>query len=261
MVTSGKLTRYNPHNIEKQAAKWPVLFFRHNLFDDTAFRTMQLWNRAPQGWSEPVNDSDGIIRRDLAEEYGIDAIRMAMIAADKPQDIESLLESSFKWLANLFMALQSHSSSFSESVWLETAYQMHDHILCRANMRAGMAALKKACKNARPGSNIPHAAKNLVISCLYAFAPCLAGHLAGMPANFPLSFDKLSSSFNELVAVKLGFERGGWSWHVFDKNEFVSDAKAQIIGLRWVNASAKGRNFELKNEQEGIRICLSQTGG
>lgn len=257
MVTSGRLTRYNPHQIQKQAAKWPVLFFNSSLAEDITFRTRQLWNKAPPGWVEPASNDITAISADLAQEYGIDAVRLAIVSAQN-QNAEPLLESSFKWLAGIFASFSSITNSFSEDTWLETAYQMHDHIINRHNFHAGLAALKKAHKNSRPGSNISPASKNLVLSCLSAFAPYLAGYLAGMPEQAPLSFIELTRYFDKFTVVRLGFERGGWSWHVFKKHEFAIDAASQIQKIRWVRASIGARSFELKQEGEGIRICLSR---
>ncbi len=250
------MIRYNPHSIRKQAAKWPVLFYKSSIEQDISFRTLQLWEKAEQGWLEPVCNHP---KNSDFDEYGPDAVRIAQIASSRIDKTENLLESSFKWLAGYFVSFQSPTNTFSSAIWLEAAYQIHDFILLRQNIRTALTTLKKAYKISRPGSNISNEEKNLVISCLYPFAPYLTGYLAGIPERFPVSIPALSRAFSDLAPVKIGFEHGGLAWHVFRRIELEENLKPVLRKIKWVRSATADRDFELKYEPEGIRICLPQS--
>lgn len=247
--------KYNPHSIEKQARKWPVLLFCQNLLDDVSTRTAQLYEKARPGWVDPfcikINIDDN-----LAAEYGIDASRLACLSSGSQPVTQNLLESACKWLSSFFTAFSSDTTDFSPGPWLEAALQIHDQILLRNNHHAGLALARKAFKTARPGRNISLKEKDLILSTISPFAPVLAGHLNGMPDQAMVSLKQLPEHFTRLICVRFALPRGGWHWKVFDRQSYENDPIGQLRTVKWV-AMALGENpAKLQASAEGTRICL-----
>lgn len=240
--------------MQKQARQWPVLFSDDpDLSNDIARRTAQLYEQSAAGWLDPFILKTNVAA-ELAAEYGIDACRLAILTAGSGKVTPNLLESSFKWLNNLYNSLQEPSNFFSAQPWLEAALQIHDQILQRRNYHGGLALMRKACKIARPGINISPTAKALVLSTIYPFAPLLSVflHKAG---QIPMQIPYLQTQFAELISIRFALANGGWHWKVFDRASYELDPIEQFRTLKWVRLATAGRPITLQKSHEGVIIC------
>lgn len=193
---------------------------------------------------------------ELINEYGIDACRMATVAAMGQGLTIELLESAYKWLSNFYGSFLTESNNFSTAIWLETALQTHDHIYRRSNTHAGLALIRKAFKHSKPGSNLCQNSRDLVLSCVYPFIPVIAGFLHDYPANLFRSIKSLLQCFPEFKPVRFAMQAGGWHWKVFDRTSYEHDPINCLQQIKWVKLATGHSRIKLCETDEGTKICF-----
>jgi len=248
--------RYNPHSIEKQARKWPVLLCQTELYADVHFRIEQIWGEKPSGWLDAFACRSAIAG-DLSAEFGVDACRIASVSADNtPAAAEKLLEPSFKWLAKIFGQFTGSSSDFSPVPWLEAAFIGRDLALQQKKYRTALTLVRKAARLSPPGNSLSSAEHALVTACLYPFAPLLATHLAAQKQSGIADLPTLADHFPELVCVRFALENGGWHQKVFDRASFANDPLQQLMQVKLVRKAVGSRSARISSSKQGLRICL-----
>ncbi|EKD82130.1 MAG: hypothetical protein ACD_39C01468G0002 [uncultured bacterium] len=248
--------RYNPHRIEKQARKWPVLFSAGSLEEDLKLRLNMLWNKTKQAWADPFCCKYAV-NLDLLAEYGIDTVRLALISAQQKASADTLLESSFKWLARLDHLMNAaEQETFDPTPWLEAALQTYDHVMLRNNYYSGLALLRKALRSAPPGRNLPAHQRNLILSAVYPYAPLWATFNLPAELLFPTTISFTIESFEELACVRFSLPKGGWHWKVFERSSYEANPLAELLRLKWVKKAADGKIIRLESDKDGLRLCF-----
>lgn len=257
-----KLTlRYNPQSIEKQVRKWPVLFSEEVLHNDLVFRVKQIIGETADGWISPFTTKYSF-DEDFIAEYGIDACRLATISSsNNPALAESLLESSFKWLARVYSSFsQNTTAEFNPVPWLEALLQLQDHIIKRNADNQALALVKKAFKEAPPSKQTATRNLQLVASVLSPFAPILASKLLCneqiVNRRETISQQQLLALFPEYIYIKVALEKGGWHWQVFSRKIYEDNPMIELSKIKWINSAINGKNTKLVNTDGGLRICF-----
>jgi len=249
--------RYNPHRIEKQARKWPVSLSIESLEEDIKLRINMLWKTIEPAWVDPFACRYSI-SSDLQSEYGTDAARLAQISAQQGVLADSLLESSFKWLARLdFLMSIPAQEEFTPIPWLEAALQAHDHATLRNNCYAGLALLRKALHLAKPGRNLTPQQRNLVVSAVYPYAPLWAIFNLSPEFRLPEAVPAIAQSFTELSCIRFSLPKGGWHWKVFKRSSFAANPLGELLKIKWVAKAASGKIVRLESHEDGLKICFA----
>lgn len=249
-------SRYNPHRIEKQARQWPALSFAETLEEDLKIRSQILWENQENTWLDPFRVDTGF-PREIQAEYGVDACRIACLAAHGTVNPQTLLESSFKWLAKLntlFTAIPR--ADFIASIWLQAALQGHDHINLRNLPYSALALIRHALSHSPPNKNLSPLQKNFVISAVSPFCPLWARFNLPPQQNLPSTFPTLLKEFPEYVCIKLSLPTGGHSWQVFLSERYAADPISEIRSLKWINKAAGTRKIRLENLADGVKLCF-----
>ena len=74
------MERYNPQSIEKQARKWPVFTCEADIYADLRRRIEGVSGLCAYDWIFPEIKTE-FFEKDIVDEYGIDACRLAVIRA------------------------------------------------------------------------------------------------------------------------------------------------------------------------------------
>lgn len=248
--------RYNPHRIEKQARKWPVLFSPENLESDLKQRISGLWNKVSHVWSDPFSCTYSV-EKSLQSEYGTDAARLAQISAQGRISASLLLESSFKWLAKLdYLINMADQSAFNPIPWLEAALQMHDQIILRDNCYAGLALLRKALRSSPPGKNLAMRHRQLVLTAIYPYCPLWATFNAAPEFSLPLSLPAVTAAYEELACIRFSLPKGGWHWKVFERQTFDASPVKELCQVKWVAKAVYGKKVRVEHREEGLKLCF-----
>ena len=247
--------RYNPHRIEKQAREWPVLSSARTLAEDIHMRFAMIWNRQRHVWTDPFVTT--VINTELLKEYGSDTARIAQISAQGGAEVESLLESSFKWLARLNMLFNTcESNDFSEVPWLEAILQSHDQVVIRNRIYCGFSRIRRALRLSPPGKNLSSLQKHLVITAVYPFCPLWARFNLSPESGMPVSAPELIEGFSQYLCIRLALPAGGWHWCVFSRERFEKDPASELLKLKWVSKATGAGKIRLAPDTEGVRICI-----
>lgn len=256
MGHSHQLTsRYNPHGMEKQARLWPVCFSETKLDLDIAYRVKQLWQSEKAGWADAFACSTKV-ERTLADEYGVDASRLAEITAGETETCTDFLESCFKWLGYMHSSMNKETLSFDALPWLEAATKSYGYIITANKPYAALALIRKASRMAPPANNISNREKALVLSTIYPLVPVMAGFYTGMPLRFFEPLPELISSFSEFISVSFALENGNWHRRFFLKEAFTQNPLQQLRQVKWVTKAIGNRNARIEQQEKGYRICF-----
>lgn len=250
--------RYNPQSIEKQVRKWPVLFSEKDLHKDLCKRVSQLLGKSDTSITELISPFQCELPFDeeMVCEYGIDACRLAAISSGK-QSKESLLESSFKWLAKLHNSFEIQATKeFNPIPWLEAAIQLEDHIIKRNCDHLALALVMKAFKDSAPNNELSESERLLVAAAIQPFAPIYSSAKILLPERM-ITLPEILDIFKDYLCIKVALERGGWHWQVFSKSAFESNSQKELIKIKWIQKAVKNQNITIKEEDGGIRVCFS----
>lgn len=250
--------KYNPHMIQKQAKKWPVSVCKAlSLQEDIISRNAAIWGDSLKTLPDPFAIKPNLAH-DLVSEYGVDACRMALIAANSQTVSPSHLESAYKWLAKFYQsAINCGPKKFNITTWLETLYQGRDHLQKRKDPYSAMSLVRKSLKLAKINATDSPEELQLALLSLYPFAPVLSYYLADAHNLLPLTSVKaLALHFTDLVAVRFRIKNSGWHWKIFNRQSFVADPIAEFKTVKLVALAAQNRHIDVSMLEEGYEICL-----
>lgn len=248
---------YNPHSLQKQARKWPVLACGNegnDINSDLAAHFNLVWSSVPLATS--FLPASGVAS-DLIDEFGLDAARLALISSQGRAVTLELLESAFKWLAKIYESFfRSARTAFSPQVWLEAALQSRDHVLCRRKPHSGLACIRHAARLSPAGSNLDKREKALVALSVFPFAPILSFALL-KHFETECRLEELLQQFDELIAVRYRLEGGGFHWAVFRRGTFTEDPLAAFLALKQVKKACAEKTPILNKCLNDWLICLT----
>ncbi len=247
--------RYNPQSIEKQVRKWPVLFSEQEFHKDICLRVNQLLDKIPNGHVNPFSVNYEF-EEEILSEYGVDACRIAILSNQSTNNPDSLLESSFKWLARLHDALLTTSKEeFNPVPWLEALIKYEDYVIKRKADNLALSLAKKAVKDSPLNSSLTEREKLLAASVLYPFVPVFTE--IKLLNSSTLTISHLQNLYPEYIFKKIAMEKGGWHWHVFLRKIYIENPMAEIQKIKWIKKALDKNKAVLKEDDGGIRICLS----
>lgn len=257
------ITRYNPHALVGKVGEWAaqaVALPAGDLSGDVRGRAGSVWAGEPF-WNDP-RAIPLPLDAGLAAEYGIDAVRLAVLTAGLEEPPLALLESAHRWLAGLHAAFHDPGSTavpWDPDPWLIALGTATDHLTRRGRLYPALAAVRKAWKASPVTPAAPADGRHLCLSLVHPFAPVLSRFLLEEAGRWPPpSLAWLGTRFPERQAVRLSLERGGWQWVAVDRNRFREDPRAVVAGLPWVGRALTGRDWRLSERPEGWKVCLSQ---
>ena len=149
------MDRYNPQSIEKQAKKWPVLFFSNKLKEDFNNRVKQVNGEGKIVWGFPIIES-GVFSSEYIEEYGVDVCRFAVLSSEGKETPNELLDSSYRQIARMHDSIMygKNKVSFDEKYWFRSIIQSYDHAIIRNKSELAVATINAAFKHSLPSSEI-----------------------------------------------------------------------------------------------------------
>lgn len=247
--------RYNPHSIEKKTKDWPFAQGESELKKDIARRQTEIF-KGNIRLIPDIYSTELMLAPETVKEYGIDACRIATVVAQGQNISTELLESAFKWLNNFFSCFAQKSDNFSAIPWLESALQAQDHLVRRSGVHPALAAIRKAFKCSRPGSNVDDTSRSLVLSVVYPFVPITAGYLNNYPTNLFRSIKSLLECFPDLKAVRFSMQDGGWHWKVFNRKSYEQAPLECLRQVKWVRLATEKKKLKLCENEEGTKICF-----
>ncbi|MCK9456794.1 MAG: hypothetical protein M0R31_05815 [Candidatus Riflebacteria bacterium] len=251
------MERYNPQSIEKQARKWPVFTCEADIYADLRRRIEGVSGLCAYDWIFPEIKTE-FFEKDIVDEYGIDACRLAVIRAcgNKNTCIE-YLDSSYNWLSRFYEAFVVESSGrFEEKPWLNAFFQAYDHVVLRNKADLAFALVCKAFKNSCPNKGLKNDHLELVLSAAYPFLPILSAFIA---QKFGVNFRAVNEIFEKsekYVGVRFKIGEGGWHREVFDKQGYEKAPLAELLKVKWVRAAANKRQASLISVDGGKQIVF-----
>lgn len=248
--------RYNPHSMQKQARKWPVSLSIEALPKDINARFEQSRSGDFTQAINPMPVPAGV-SPEIADEYGVDCCRLAVIVAQGQQVELKFFDSTFKWLSRLYADLHSRpTGAFVPALWLEMFLQGKDMACSRNNIHAALARLRLATKLSRLNSDLPDLFINLAAICLYPFAPVFSlSLLAELPQK--KNMQTIIAELDDLQPIRFCLENGGWHWGVFQRRAFAINPLQSLLQRKWVSKACQGQKTKLKETDEGLIICLN----
>ncbi|MFZ5951085.1 MAG: hypothetical protein ACOYXC_10295 [Candidatus Rifleibacteriota bacterium] len=246
--------RFNPHQMQKLAGKWPVSPGLSDLSIDLVHR----FEQSHEGNFSMIPDplvNQGRIDAELLAEYGYDAGRLAKIIAQNEAVTVSHLDSAFRWLARLFQNPPA-KTEFSPAIWFEAFLQAYDNVVTRKKPNAALALIRRASKSSWPSTGMPEKALNLTACCLYPFAPVFALSMISR-LHKTYNIKQLLEFYPDCLPVRFASEKGGWHWAVFDKNCFSSDPVSCFSTCKWVKSAAGGKPITARKTEKGWLLCLN----
>ena len=256
---NGLSLKYNPHMIQKQARKWPAsVCTTSSLTEDIIARNASIWNKPLRSLTDPFAVKLNI-DYDLISEYGIDACRMAVIAAREQKVSLSHLESAHKWLAKFYhSALNCGPDNFDPGTWLETLYQSQDHLQQRQDPYSVLAIVRKSLKLSGINATLTCQKLQLAMLAIYPIAPVLSYYLMNSFNMLPLpSVESAAAGFSDLLAVRFRIKNSGWHWKVFNRQKFTHNPVTELKRVKWVAMAAQNRHIDVSKLKEGYEICLT----
>lgn len=255
--------RYNPHKLQKITRSWKTS--QNNCLDlanDIFQRELIIWNKDPFEWQMPIHYNDTIVSNDLFNEYGHDTCRMAAIMSfNNKSSIESILETCHKWISKFHeKILNTTNKPFTPEVWIKASCKAKDYIQNQNRIDLAISALKAAIKLSPPSIDMKFDDRILVLTTLYPFFPIISGFfLIEAYRTWPTSLNLkalLEEKYQHCKPIKFAINKSGWYWEVVTTNEFISNPKVSFEKIPWFSNATKGKDFDIKIEQEGHRICL-----
>lgn len=251
------MERYNPQSIEKQARKWPVFTCEADIYADLRRRIEGVSGLCAYDWNFPEIKTE-FFEKDIVDEYGIDACRLAVIRAcgNKNTCIE-YLDSSYNWLSRFYEAFVVESSGqFDEKPWLNAIFQAYDHAVLRKKTNLAFALICKAFKDCSPNKALTKNNLELVLSAVYPFLPILSRFLVEKFGVKLRTVNEIFEKSEKFVGVRFRIGEGGWHREIFDKVRYEEAPLAELLKIKWVNTAANNRQASLISVEGGKQIVF-----
>ncbi len=296
-------SRYNPHALARAAREWagePGPPPGGGLAVDLQWRA-GAWQGTPR-WSDP-HQVPLPIAGPLLAEYGVDAARLAVLAAGTAPPDLPLLESAHRWLAAFHAAMRqapdaagpwaeaaggpqavrktevsrhsrcrpggspadlgpvgtSPTETWNVDPWLVAAGEAMDHGPGRGRWYPALAAVRKAWNLAPATAATPAPGRALILGLVAPFAPLLGRFLLEESGGWPPPpLGKLTAAFPGRRAVRLAFERGGWTWVAVEAAAFRMAPEPLVANIPWVARAVAGQPWRLEESPEGWKVCLNR---
>lgn len=274
--------RYHPHAQQKLLRNLPRAGFPDcgSLASETLERARFWWEDPAAatvpgqalssfiGW--PSEDSPYLQAPEggLAE-FGLDATRLAGLTAPegKVPDLV-LLASSWRWLAGFHEVFagwrEAPYQAWDPQPWIRAGAAARDHLLHRSKVYPGLAALRKAWKEAPITPATPAAGKRLALLLLAPFAPVMARALSQPPSTSEQPFLDCARrglgepmlAFPPLAPVCISLARGGRRWEALDPRKLAFSPRDCLAELPFLAATLRGCRWEARPVPEGWVIEL-----
>ena len=254
------ISRYNPHNLQKQIK---LFFSEHcakDLDNDILRREEFIWSANKKEQQNP-NIKYRHIPQSIVEEYGIDVSRIYNINTTNSCLNESLYESCYKWVNSVYSYFSlSQIRTFDVNIWLKAIFQSKDYLINMNRKNLALAKLRRAMKISPPNMNLSAKYLKLVLYALYPFIPVLTSYfidLYKLGSINEISINKLlEKDFQDYIPIKFSFEKSGWNWEIFNRLEFNENPKQAFLNIPWVNTIIADNDFEVISEDKGYKLCL-----
>lgn len=256
--------KFNPHRLVKEIGPWDLgIAAPLTLEEDIPLR----FQHAFEGKGVAVDP--GILSyplpRDIAQEYGHDAVRIAALTAGRNPISDRLLESALSWAAKVFLTALNGSRGQSpgnphsgkSGIWLAAVFAARDHVLERGRPYPAFAGLRKAW-NSEP-LDLAARRKEAVfgLTAIQAFAPVFSRHLLERTVGWPPpSLEKQAGQFAPSKAIRVSFGKGGWRWIVVDGEKFDRDPVGCLCKLEWPGNERPERRMTVLRLPQGWKISL-----